>query len=57
MDGLLFLATLLALAWLAPRYGVDSRERPESAEQLMARHGVRWEHRGARFRAGRPPPR
>jgi hypothetical protein len=47
MEGLIFLAALVALAWLAPRYGADSREGPESAEHLMAQHGLRWEHRVA----------
>jgi hypothetical protein len=43
MDVLILMAALLALAWLAPHYGADSRETIESAEQLHARHGVRWE--------------
>jgi len=46
VEGLLLIAALLGLAWFAPRYGVDSREGLESAEQAMARHGVRWEHGG-----------
>ena len=43
MEGLLLIAGLIALAWLAPRYGVDSREGLESTEHAMARLGVRWE--------------
>jgi hypothetical protein len=43
VEGLLFIAALIALGWLAPRYGVDSREGIESAEHALARHGVRWE--------------
>jgi hypothetical protein len=43
VEGLLLLVALLALAWLSPRYGVDSREGLESTEHAMARHGFRWD--------------
>ena len=43
VEGLLLIAALIALAWLAPRYGVDSREGLESTEHAMARLGIRWE--------------
>jgi len=44
VEGLLLIVGLIALAWLAPRYGVDSRGGLESPEHAMARLGVRWEH-------------
>ncbi len=45
MDGVLLMGAILVLAWLAPRFGVDSRDWPESPEQVLARHGVRWDHK------------
>ena len=43
MEFLVPVAFLLTLAILAPRFGRDSREYPRSAEEALARLGVRWE--------------
>ena len=40
---LVFIVTLLiALAVLALRFGYDSRDRLDSAEERQARHGLVW---------------
>lgn len=39
MDAILLLLALGSLAWLAPRYGVDSREPMQSPELTLAQRG------------------
>lgn len=39
MDAIIFMLALICLAWLAPRYGVDSREGIKSDERILARRG------------------
>jgi hypothetical protein len=43
MDLLIFIAVLCALAFLAMRYGYDSRDVPYSEEERLARYGMVWE--------------
>lgn len=45
MDALVVFGLLVALAWLAPRFGSDSRDRVRSSEERLAASGVRWERR------------
>ena len=43
MELLVFILTLCALAWLATRFGVDSRDLGgHSPEEVLARHGSTW---------------
>ena len=42
MTPVVLLILLLALDWLALRYGHDSREHPQSEEEHLAAHGMAW---------------
>ena len=53
MELAVFILALCALAWLAARFGVDSRDLGvRSPEELLARHGSTW---GAALPTPLPP--
>jgi hypothetical protein len=49
MEFVIFIAALCALAFLAMRYGYDSRDLPYSEEQRLARFGMTWEVHSSRL--------